>query len=238
MLYARYACVQTERARKAVAARLRDTIRKHPTCPTSPRTSTKPSSRAHTAVIAPSQTTAGTSKPATDREPTAASLTRQARSAGSRTAGSVHDKNECPSGRCSALSGGYFSTGRELSRIRNVIWTRASFVFETMPNLHCLTVRGLLPMVRVERSGPRLADHNYQNSWWGGWDSSPRPADYENYALDAAVAVAVAELGAALSGVAVCAPVQGQSPALARRHLGRCREPVAGCRRATGRRIT
>ena len=31
------------------------------------------------------------------------------------------------------------------------------------------------------RSGPRLADHGYQNSWWGGWGSNPRPADYEKY---------------------------------------------------------
>ena len=31
------------------------------------------------------------------------------------------------------------------------------------------------------QSGPRLADHGYQNRWWGGWGSNPRPADYENY---------------------------------------------------------
>ena len=31
------------------------------------------------------------------------------------------------------------------------------------------------------QSGPRLADHGYQNRRWGGWGSNPRPADYENY---------------------------------------------------------
>src|SRR5690349_23627572 len=31
------------------------------------------------------------------------------------------------------------------------------------------------------RSGPRHAGDGYQTSWWGGWGSNPRPADYEKY---------------------------------------------------------